>query len=95
MTCSEEYMRNLPKALLASVFVPALLLSAGCASQEEIKTLRSEVSALRSDLDRMQSVSQEAAADAKRAADAAERAAAEAKAASQKADEIYRQSLRK
>jgi outer membrane murein-binding lipoprotein Lpp len=91
----ENIMRYVPKVLMASIFVPALLLTAGCAQQKEVSILRSEISAMRSDLDRIQSVSQEAAASAKKSAEAAERAAAEAKAASQKADEIYRQSLRK
>lgn len=81
-------MHYMPKALMASVFVPALLLTAGCATREEVDTLRSEVSAMRADLNETKSA-------AMRAAEAAERAAAEAKAANQKADEIYRQSLRK
>ena len=88
-------MVSLPKIVIASVFVPALLLGAGCATREDIDSLRSEVTAMRTDLIGIRSVATEAAASAKMSAEAAERAAAEAKAASDKADQIYRQSLRK
>jgi outer membrane murein-binding lipoprotein Lpp len=98
----EDDMLHMPKIVIAAVFVPALLLTTGCANREEMDSLRSEVNALRTDLSSIKSSSMESAASAKQAAEAAqqaaaaaEKAAAEAKASSDKADKIYRQSLRK
>jgi outer membrane murein-binding lipoprotein Lpp len=75
-------------------FVVAALLLAGCATPEgaatqtDIEALRAEIADLRARID-------SASMDASTAAARAEEAAADAKAASEKADRIYRQSLRK
>jgi outer membrane murein-binding lipoprotein Lpp len=92
---SEDTMLHVPKIVIAAVFVPALLLAAGCTTREELDSLRSEVNALRTDLSSIKSASMEAAEAAKQAAAAAEKAAAEAKESADKADKIYLQSLRK
>lgn len=78
-----------------------LLLVAGCATPEnaatkaDIDALRSEIGQLRSEIGAATSRSETAAQRADQAATAAQAAAAEAAAASEKADRIYRQSLRK
>lgn len=80
--------------------VPLVLL-AGCAtppettSQTELDALRSDVEQLRSEVRAAQESAAAANARADQAARAAQAAAADAKAASEKADRIYRQSLRK
>lgn len=80
--------------------VPVLLL-AGCAtpqestSQTELEALRADVEQLRSEVRAAQQSAAAASARADDAVRAAQAAAADARAASEKADRIYRQSLRK
>lgn len=85
----------------AMLAVVPLLLLAGCAtpqestSQTELDALRADVEQLRSEVRAAQESAAAANARADQAARAAQAAAADAKAASEKADRIYRQSLRK
>ncbi len=95
-------MRALSKVAIALIVASPMLLAAGCAMQSDVDALRAEVDALNSDMARTHDMAQEAARDAdvaameaRTAANAGEQAAVEAKTASEKADRIYRQSLRK
>jgi len=88
----------LRRVLIAAV---PLVLLAGCATQQEtasqteLDTLRADVEQLRGEVRAAQESAAAASARADQAARAAEAAAADARAASEKADRIYRQSLRK
>jgi outer membrane murein-binding lipoprotein Lpp len=81
-------MRYLPKEVKLAAVAAPLLLVAGCASQSEIDSLRAEVQ-------KAQEMAK-AAEDRAAAAEAeAQRAANEAATASEKADRIFRMSLKK
>lgn len=95
-------MRALSKVAIALIVASPMLLTAGCAMQSDVDALRAEIDALNSDMARTHDMAQEAARDAdvaameaRTAANAGEQAAVEAKTAREKADRIYRQSLRK
>jgi hypothetical protein len=93
MQLSRTGLRNI-------VLGAALLALAGCASQAEPEyATRADLQALRTELlneiRQSQATSQAAAQQAAEAAAAAQQAAADAAAAAEKADAIFRQSLRK
>lgn len=97
-----EYSGRIPTLLRNLTFAALpLLMVAGCetpqnaATQADIEALRAEISQLRAEIGAATRSSQSAAQSADQAARAAQAAAADAKAASEKADRIYRQSLRK
>jgi hypothetical protein len=94
-------MMHLSRAGLGKLlFGAALLALAGCASKAEAEyATKSDLQALRTELlteiRKSQDASQAAAQQAAAAAAAAQQAAADAAAASEKADAIFKQSLRK
>jgi len=79
----------------------AMLATAGCATRSDLDAYatKSDLAALRSELmteiQKAQDTAQRADQNAATAAEAAQKAAADAAAASEKADAIFRQSLRK
>ncbi len=83
------------KAMLSSVVLGAMLLGAGgCATKEDLQgyATKEELSALRAELmEEIRKAQENAAASAA----AAKTAAADARSASEKADAIFRQSVRK
>ena len=81
-------MRYLSSNALSLALALPLLAMAGCATQADLDALRDEVSEVRKIAESAEQNAAASAADARRAAD-------EAKAASEKADRIYRESLRK
>lgn len=85
---------------VAVVAVLPLIFAAGCATQQgvtqaDLDALRAEIAQLRTEVQTANANSAAAAASADAAAKSAADAAAEARAASEKADRIYKQSLRK
>ena len=83
------------KAVLSSVVLGAMLLgAAGCATRADLEgyATKEELSALRAEL--LEEI-RKAQASARAAAASAERAAADARSASEKADAIFRKSVRK
>lgn len=103
--CGRMKMRSLSRIALAATVMSPLLLAGACAQQGELDKMKSDIAGLRTDVDMLHSqmqnieatrkAAEEAAAAAKEAAAAARQAAAEAKAASEKADRIFKQSMRK
>jgi hypothetical protein len=90
-------MRNL--ALKSAVVAVSILALSGCATKAELQDLRAkhnaDVDALRSDVAKAQKTANDAMALAQKASQDAADAAAQAKAASERADRIFRESLRK
>lgn len=100
---------NVRKKIGVLAFVMAPLVLAGCASNEELQSIRDGMGALKQDVQKAQSTAdsaqasadaaaqraEEAAAEARRAAAAAEAAAARAQAAADKADRMFREQLKK
>ncbi|MDJ0948053.1 MAG: hypothetical protein QNJ94_03950 [Alphaproteobacteria bacterium] len=74
-------MQRVWKVVAVAVISSPLLIAAGCASQDEVNALRRDVDALKADVANASAQAQKAAAAAQSAAD--------------KADRIYRRSLRK
>lgn len=61
------------RKIFATVFVGALAVVAGCASQSEVDQLKSEVAALRSDVNQLQAQMQSVQEAAMRAQESSER----------------------
>ena len=85
MTCST-------KTISAAVLALPLLLAAGCATNEDLDQLRSE---LRAEIRELKEMTAAAQRDAAAARQSAAEAAAASTAASDKADRVLRQALRK
>jgi outer membrane murein-binding lipoprotein Lpp len=88
MTEKESVMLNTGWGRKAAIIAVPLIFLAGCASQADLDALRSDVDKLRAQVTTAES-------RAMKAEHAAAISEAEAKAASKKADQIYRESLRK
>lgn len=92
---------SVTKTVLTLAFGTALLATAGCATQEDLQgyATKAELSSLRTELMREIQNAQDRAAAAEQnaatSAAAAQRAAEDARNASEKADAIFRQSVRK
>jgi outer membrane murein-binding lipoprotein Lpp len=92
-------MRTMSLAGAGTLIVAALLAGCatpeGAATQTDIDALRSEIADLRTRIDSVARTAEAAAQSASDAAARADESARAAAAASDKADRIYRQSLRK
>lgn len=88
-------MQNLTRTLTATFALMGLVLVAGCATRAEVNELRSDIDKLRGEMANTQQMATAASQSAAQATAQAMAAAQSAAAAAEKADRVYRESLRK
>jgi thiamine biosynthesis lipoprotein ApbE len=88
-------MKRMARLAVATIVAAPMVLLAGCATQEDLNALRSEVAKSQEMARAAEQRAVEAESAARKSAQEAARAADEAAAAGDKADSIFRESLRK